>query len=50
MTGIGATGRLVPSLMALLGKRNWWSPRLLSGLHARVGLSEGPRTVATQPR
>jgi trehalose monomycolate/heme transporter len=32
---------LVPSLMALLGDRNWWSPRLLRRLHARVGLSEG---------
>jgi RND superfamily putative drug exporter len=31
---------LVPSLMALLGDRNWWSPRLLRRLHARVGLSE----------
>jgi RND superfamily putative drug exporter len=32
---------LVPSLMALLGDRNWWSPRVLRRLHARVGLSEG---------
>jgi uncharacterized membrane protein YdfJ with MMPL/SSD domain len=32
---------LVPSLMALLGDRNWWSPRMLRRLHARVGLSEG---------
>ena len=31
---------LVPSLMALLGSRNWWSPRVLRRLHARVGLSE----------
>ena len=31
---------LVPSLMALLGDRNWWSPRGLRRLHARVGLSE----------
>ena len=31
---------LVPSLMALLGTRNWWSPRVLRRLHARVGLSE----------
>jgi uncharacterized membrane protein YdfJ with MMPL/SSD domain len=39
---------LVPSLMALLGGRNWWSPRFLRRLHARVGLSEGPPVVATQ--
>jgi uncharacterized membrane protein YdfJ with MMPL/SSD domain len=31
---------LVPSLMALLGKWNWWSPRPLRRLHARVGISE----------
>ncbi len=36
---------LVPSLMALLGKWNWWSPRLLRRLHDRVGISEAaPRT------
>jgi RND superfamily putative drug exporter len=32
---------LVPSLMALLGAANWWSPRVLRRLHARVGLNEG---------
>jgi uncharacterized membrane protein YdfJ with MMPL/SSD domain len=31
---------LVPSLMVLLGGANWWSPRVLRRLHARVGLSE----------
>jgi RND superfamily putative drug exporter len=31
---------LVPSLMALLGKWNWWSPRPLLRLHDRIGLSE----------
>ena len=35
---------LVPSLMALLGRRNWWAPLPLRRLHARVGLRE-----ATQP-
>jgi RND superfamily putative drug exporter len=34
---------LVPSLMALLGKWNWWSPRPLRRLHGRVGLGEGGR-------
>jgi RND superfamily putative drug exporter len=31
---------LVPSLMALLGKWNWWAPRPLRRLHGRIGLSE----------
>jgi uncharacterized membrane protein YdfJ with MMPL/SSD domain len=31
---------LVPSLMQLLGRWNWWAPRPLRRLHARVGLSE----------
>jgi uncharacterized membrane protein YdfJ with MMPL/SSD domain len=32
---------LVPSLMELLGNWNWWAPRPLRRLHARVGLAEG---------
>jgi uncharacterized membrane protein YdfJ with MMPL/SSD domain len=32
---------LVPSLMKLLGESNWWAPRPLARLHARIGLSEG---------
>ncbi len=32
---------LVPSLMELLGKWNWWAPRPLRRLHERFGLSEG---------
>jgi uncharacterized membrane protein YdfJ with MMPL/SSD domain len=31
---------LVPSLMALLGKWNWWAPRPLRHVHERIGLSE----------
>ena len=31
---------LVPSLMALLGRWNWWSPRPLARLHARIGVRE----------
>jgi RND superfamily putative drug exporter len=31
---------LVPSLMALLGRWNWWAPRPLRRLHARIGLGE----------
>ena len=33
---------LVPSLMELLGKWNWWAPKPLRRLHERIGLSEGP--------
>ncbi len=34
---------LVPSLMQLLGKWNWWAPRPLRRLHNRIGLNEaGP--------
>jgi len=37
---------LVPSLMALLGRWNWWSPAPLRRLHARIGFAEdGPRPV-----
>lgn len=32
---------LVPSLMALLGRANWWAPKPLRRLHDRIGLSEG---------
>jgi RND superfamily putative drug exporter len=32
---------LVPSLMAILGSRNWWAPAPLRRLHDRLGLSEG---------
>jgi RND superfamily putative drug exporter len=35
---------LVPSLMALLGRWNWWAPRPLARLYDRIGLRE---TAAT---
>jgi uncharacterized membrane protein YdfJ with MMPL/SSD domain len=31
---------LVPSLMALLGRWNWWAPAPLRRLHGRLGFSE----------
>jgi uncharacterized membrane protein YdfJ with MMPL/SSD domain len=38
---------LVPSLMQLLGKWNWWAPAPLGRVHARFGISEAaPREVA----
>jgi RND superfamily putative drug exporter len=33
---------LVPSLMELLGEWNWWAPKPLRRLHARIGISETP--------
>jgi RND superfamily putative drug exporter len=47
---------LVPSLMALLGSRNWWSPARLRRLHDRLAIEESPPTrvepkpSATTPR
>jgi uncharacterized membrane protein YdfJ with MMPL/SSD domain len=33
---------LVPSLMALLGRWNWWAPSWLRRVHARIPIAEGP--------
>ena len=41
---------LVPSLMALLGKWNWWSPKPLARLHDRIGLREEPQPRLTGRR
>ncbi len=41
---------LVPSLMELLGKWNWWAPRPLRRLHERFGLSEGTPPSAAPGR
>jgi RND superfamily putative drug exporter len=43
---------LVPSLMALLGKWNWWAPRPLKRFHERLGLGESeapPAVPAAKP-
>ena len=37
---------LVPSLMELLGKWNWWAPAPLRRLHARFGVTAGGRSEA----
>jgi uncharacterized membrane protein YdfJ with MMPL/SSD domain len=37
---------LVPALMAMMGKWNWWAPMWLRRVHDRVGLSEGRTEVA----
>jgi uncharacterized membrane protein YdfJ with MMPL/SSD domain len=45
---------LVPSLMALLGRANWWAPAPLRRLHMRIGVAEvaaapSARLVAAEP-
>jgi uncharacterized membrane protein YdfJ with MMPL/SSD domain len=42
---------LVPSLMELLGKWNWWAPRPLRRLHERIGIGEsgGPTLASRAP-
>ena len=41
---------LVPSLMELLGKWNWWAPAPLRRLHERWGISEyGRRSRRRRP-
>jgi RND superfamily putative drug exporter len=45
---------LLPALMRLLGRANWWAPAPLVRLHQRIGLAEEaphtePQTVPTTP-
>jgi RND superfamily putative drug exporter len=40
---------LVPSLMELLGKWNWWAPAPLRQLHERIGISEGGGASGREP-
>jgi RND superfamily putative drug exporter len=40
---------LVPSLMTMLGRWTWWSPRPLARLHDRIGLGEGEVAPAAEP-
>jgi putative drug exporter of the RND superfamily len=37
---------LLPALMRLLGRANWWAPAPLARLHQRIGLTEGPDRIA----
>jgi putative drug exporter of the RND superfamily len=42
---------LLPAFMHVLGQWNWWAPRPLARLHARIGISENAgRFVGSQPR
>ncbi|KUH86347.1 MULTISPECIES: MMPL family transporter [unclassified Mycobacterium] len=42
---------LVPAFMHLLGRWNWWAPKPLAKLHARIGLAEAAETppAVTEP-
>jgi RND superfamily putative drug exporter len=31
---------IVPSVMRILGRANWWAPRPLALLHGRIGFGE----------
>ena len=39
---------LVPALMGLLGRWNWWAPAFLTRLHSRIGLSEQRSPARTE--
>ncbi|MBJ8346130.1 MMPL family transporter [Antrihabitans sp. YC2-6] len=39
-------GILVPALMQLLGRFNWWAPKPLVALHKRIGLEESEESPA----
>jgi len=40
---------LVPAFMHVLGTWNWWAPKPLVTLHARLGISEGAATAPVLP-
>jgi RND superfamily putative drug exporter len=45
-------GTLVPAFMKLAGRWNWWAPKPLARLHARIGLAEEhavPMVTAEEP-
>jgi RND superfamily putative drug exporter len=39
---------LLPAVMTLMGRANWWAPRPLRRLHARLGLAEAAPSVAAR--
>jgi RND superfamily putative drug exporter len=40
---------IVPSVMCILGRANWWAPRPLSWLHRRIGAGESSSPVVSVP-
>lgn len=41
-------GIVVPAFLRVAGELNWWAPAPLKRLHARIGLTEGPRPAAIE--
>ena len=41
---------LVPAVMRMAGKANWWAPAPLRAVHRRFGLHEGEPTATKQPK
>jgi RND superfamily putative drug exporter len=37
-------GMLVPAIMRLAGRWNWWAPKPLARLHERIGLADSGGT------
>jgi RND superfamily putative drug exporter len=42
-------GVVVPAFLRVADDLNWWAPRPLKWLHARIGLSEAPRDIESPP-
>jgi RND superfamily putative drug exporter len=40
---------IVPSVMRLLGRANWWAPRPLAWFHRRVGAGDSHPPAPPQP-
>ena len=40
---------IVPSVMCILGRANWWAPRPLSWLHSRIGAGESSTPIVPVP-
>jgi RND superfamily putative drug exporter len=38
---------LVPAFMHVMGRMNWWTPKLLARLHERFGISESRHASST---
>jgi RND superfamily putative drug exporter len=40
---------LVPAFMHVMGQWNWWSPRWLTAVHSRLGITDGHEPAAQEP-
>ncbi|HEX4226777.1 MAG TPA: MMPL family transporter [Pseudonocardiaceae bacterium] len=50
MDAIVIRSLLVPALMSMMGKANWWAPRFLRRLHTKVRLSEDYEDLDATPQ